>query len=357
MRTRDNNIITSTKNTIHNDLCCSIMNFAPAIIIVNIVSEWLELKDLGKLDSSIVNHASRIKFLYHLSAYPSVKYNALNHKLNSAMVLTWATVRKMRWLKLSLRKCDAFPMELSVSCQQMTTLHLEECSTLTDDILVALLKKAPLLDLKLSNCELISDATLLALTSDDCLPLQLESLSIGHCAALSDTGLSAFAAKHCRVLQSFVASYCDFSAAGVGCMLEVASGTLRKVSCEQCVEVCGVANVLQSFVELTSLKCCVLEEFTIAHRDLMSMSQAVCCVGTWMPHVSALEANLLTPLALSVVEACGSKPSDDFQMVIRYIKGGVYPRPMKHTPQTAAAGCVSVVAVTDGVGGESTALC
>jgi hypothetical protein len=311
---------------------------APPVIIVSVFSEWLELNDLGKLDTAAVNHVFRKKFLHCLCAYPSVKYDGFNHKLNSNMVLIWASVRKIRWLKLSLTNCDVLPKDLPLSCEQLTTLHLEDCNSLTDDILVSLLTCTPfLVDLKLCNCGMIGDASLLALVSDDCVPLQLKSLSIAHCASLSDAGLSAFADKHCRVLESFTVSHCNFSAAGgVSRVLESASSTLCKVSCDQCLELSDVENLLQSFVQLTSSYPVLLEEFTIAHRDLMSMSQAVSCVGAWMPHVSVLEVNLRTPLALSVVEELGrSQGSEDFQMVIKYIKGGVYPRPPKYIPHTS----------------------
>jgi hypothetical protein len=329
--------------TIHNDLSNSIMISAPVNIIASIVSEWLDLKDLGKLDTSIVNYIFRERFLFHLHAYPSVKYSAFtHHNLNSNMILQWASIRKIRWLKLKLTKCDEFPKELFVSCQQMTTLHLEHCHSLTDDMLTSLMRCAPLVDFKLWNCGLISDESLVALASDDdCAPLQLQSLSIGHCSALSDVGLSAFADKQCRVLESFTVIHCNVSAAGVGRVLVSASSTLHKVNCDHCLELSEVETLLQYFVQLTSTSHVLLEEFTIAHRDLMSMSQAVSCVGAWMPHVSALEGNLRTPLALSVVEELGkSQGSEDFQMVIKYIKGGVYPKPPKYTQPTAAADVV-----------------
>jgi hypothetical protein len=297
----------------------NITKFAPPLVIVNIISKWLELKELARLDTSIANHSFRSTFLFQLYAYQSVRYHIECTKCKSDILLTWIFLKRMRPESLILTNCQMFPKTLSNLCGQMTTLHLEDCKSLTDDILVSLLKKAPLVDLKLSNCELISDATLLALTSDDCAPLQLESLSIGHCAALSDIGLSAFASKHCRVLQSFTASHCDFSSVGIGCVLEIASGTLRKVSCEYCVEVCGVADLLQSFVQFTSLKYCMLEEFSIAHLGQLTVSSAANCLYKWMPPIALMEEALGGPIRLKLHE--GAPECEDCQISICYSKG------------------------------------
>jgi hypothetical protein len=67
-----------------------------------------------------------------------------------------------------------------------------------------------------------------------------------------------------------------------------------------------------------------------------------------MPHVSTLEKNLCTHIALSVVEEVGKyQVNDDFQMVIKYIKGGVYPKPPKHTPPSPTIATASATAVCD----------
>ncbi len=72
------------------DFCSKILNFSPPKVFSEILSKWLVLTDLNCLDTSIVNHSNRLKFIAQLSAYQAVRFWVDKKTNDSIATISWS---------------------------------------------------------------------------------------------------------------------------------------------------------------------------------------------------------------------------------------------------------------------------
>jgi hypothetical protein len=265
-----------------------ILKYAPPRVVINILSKWLELKEVCRLDTSICDEDLRQSFAYDLVANRISFEAVLQNKGQDLM--DWLAFKHIRVRKLILGGCDHIPYALTSSFSRVTKIVLTDCPLLSDFSFIMLISSSPTIqELSIVNCPQISDVSFttigkLASKSLSCL----EHLSISGCEKITDSGFSPFVTQHCGHLKSFSLHDCRVSVISITTVLSIASETLTKFSSHGCIAATGVKSVLNalSFRSFSNHKQSALTDFTLNHTSLVNVETAVALVDDWLPHLT-----------------------------------------------------------------------
>ena len=205
----NNNITTTNSNDINNNDNTNeeenepfgLLSFSIDIMSI-ILTQFLTIYDVGKLDTAYCNKKKRIQLLNILSNDESIQYNHLTFNDSNKLIdnlLIWIGNRKIKILELSN---DEKPHLYNVLTGDRL---LGFKSFLTDDGLLGLSRHCiHLKSLNISGCKNITDTSLTEIGRNS---IHLKSLNISGCNSITDTVMIEIS-RNCIHLESLNISGC-----------------------------------------------------------------------------------------------------------------------------------------------------
>ena len=161
------------------------------------VLEFLNLKDIGNIDSSNTNVKLRPQYLERLSQMTHLLFQSIKLKNKGFMEWTISRQIKVKEMNFSFRKVDD-SLFVKMNCPSLTKINLICCSQITDKSVIEIAKRCPLLTyINLSGRDSkITDKSIIEI-SKRC-PF-LTNINIGFCPQITDLSIFSIS-KRCPLL-------------------------------------------------------------------------------------------------------------------------------------------------------------
>ena len=163
------------------------------------VLEFIDMKDIGNLDSSNTNVKLRPKYLERLHQMIHVLFQSI--KFKNKCFIEWIISRqiKVKEMNFSFRKIDD-SLFVKINCPSLTKINLICCSQITDKSVIEIAKSCPLLkNINLSGRDSkITDRSIIEI-SKKC-PF-LTNINIGFCPQITDLSIFSIS-KKCRFISN-----------------------------------------------------------------------------------------------------------------------------------------------------------
>lgn len=177
-------------------------------IIVNVMSEWINMVDLSNLDSAMCNRELRPEFLNILSSQVTL-FNGIDVKKKGKYYMG---IRYFVWLRLrdiSVKKLHNYNLSSNImnrkNMSKLETFDLSNYKECTDSIIFQITTVCPYLtSLNISECTDLTDASLHSIAAK-CE--NLTYLNTNGCTNFTDKGIEAIC-SNCRNITSFDFSKC-----------------------------------------------------------------------------------------------------------------------------------------------------
>ena len=161
------------------------------------VLEFIDLKDIGSLDSSNTNVKLRPQYLRRLHQMTHVFFQSIKFKNKGFMEWTISRQIKVKEMNFSFRKVDD-SLFVKMNCPSLTKINLICCSQITDKSVIEIAKRCPLLTYINLSCRdsKITDKSIIEI-SKRC-PF-LTNINIGFCPHITDLSIFSIS-KRCPLL-------------------------------------------------------------------------------------------------------------------------------------------------------------
>jgi hypothetical protein len=296
------------------------LNYAPSVVIFDLLSKWLDLTDVGRMDTSFSEPKLRVIYAEKLQDH-NISFDVHSEWRGQSFV-DWIANKQIRVHQLLLAGCKSIPDEMFSLCSRVTNIYLVDCPLLSDVSFSLLTSNSPnLKDLKITNCPLVSDTSFSAL---GLMPRgsfsQLESLSVFECGRVSDLGVQAFITQHGHSLKTLTLNNCrGITSRSLICGLITARNTLTVFQSEGCVLPSEVGAVLKVMANNTTpsstshRRHVVLTDVLLVHRDLVNNGSAISLMIESKPSMESLQQRTGLNLRMLVLEKEGV---DDFAICV-----------------------------------------
>ena len=199
--TNNNDNTNEEKNEEENEPF-GLLSFSIDIMSI-ILTQFLTIYDIGKLDTAYCNKKKRNQLLSILSNNESIQYNHLTFNDSYKSIdnlLIWIGNRKIKIVEISNKdKSDQFKssfltddglLGLSRHCIYLQSLNISKCDKLTDTGMIEISRNCiHLQSLDISRCYNITDTSMIEI-SRNCIHLKV--LVITGCMNITDTGKKLF---------------------------------------------------------------------------------------------------------------------------------------------------------------------
>ena len=202
-----------------------------------LLSDWVDFRSMGTLDTAITNRSTRITWLNSL---PSLSGGDFDSWMHGHLSMRWLIARGIRTSSIQINSnySDSIThLTLDgIDAARLVHVDLDSCTSITDAAVLVLGLQCPLLQsIDLGFCDSVSDVGILAV-GQGC-PL-LQRINLYACDSVTDTGISALG-RGCPLLQSIDLYSCvritdaGISALGHGCPL------LHSIYIYNCLRITG----------------------------------------------------------------------------------------------------------------------
>ena len=161
------------------------------------VLEFIDMKDIGNLDSSNTNVKLRPKYLERLHQMIHVLFQSI--KFKNKCFIEWIIIRqiKVKEMNFSFRKVDD-SLFVKMNCPSLTKINLICCSQITNKSVIEIAKRCPLLTyINLSGRDSkITDKSIIEISKRCTL---LNYINLGYCPQITDLSIFSIS-KRCPLL-------------------------------------------------------------------------------------------------------------------------------------------------------------
>jgi hypothetical protein len=249
-----------------------VLYFGPPIVIYELLSLWLGLPDVCRMDTSFCDQNMRRHFSFQLTAHRISFDGSFSWKSQS--FLDWLIAKQVHVRQLFLVSCHTISSKSYQLWSNVVVINLLDCPMLGNSSFYSIISNAPkLTELQITNCPLINDESFSALAamSYDSLPY-LESLCISDCLSITDLGLEAFLLRHGQRLKTLSLNRCGgITGDSLICGLNAARHSLTSFYSKGCVSISQFSLVLKTLEDVishrTSSDQVVMTDFLLLQRE------------------------------------------------------------------------------------------